>query len=402
MNYYRISFLALAVPIAMTSSLAQSKSFADDVAFLKKHVRVIVLSNGASAVALVPAWQGRVATSAFDAAKGAGNGWLNFEHISTGKFVPHINVFGGEDRFWIGPEGGQYSIFFKGGDPFDLAHWQTPPLIDTVPYAVSEQSPNAVTFRKAGTLFNYWGTRFDIEITRKVVLHDRAAVAKSVGVAIPAAVKVVGYETQNAIKNVGDKAWNKDTGLLSIWILGMLKHSATTTVVCPYRAGDEATMGPIVNDTYFGKVPANRLKIGDKAIYFRADGQMRTKIGLNPHRAMPACGSYDPARNLLTIVQYTKQNGATDYVNSMWEMQTNPYGGDVVNSYNDGPPAPGKKPLGPFYELETSSQAFALSPGKVGSHMQRTMHFSGSKADLDGIARKVLGVSLDEIVGAFK
>jgi hypothetical protein len=26
--------------------------------------------------------------------------------------VPHINVFGGEDRFWLGPEGGQFSIFF--------------------------------------------------------------------------------------------------------------------------------------------------------------------------------------------------------------------------------------------------------------------------------------------------
>ena len=27
----------------------------------------------------------------------------------------HVNVFGGEDRFWLGPEGGQYSIFFVKG-----------------------------------------------------------------------------------------------------------------------------------------------------------------------------------------------------------------------------------------------------------------------------------------------
>ena len=31
-----------------------------------------------------------------------------------------MNGFGGEDRFWLGPEGGQFSIFFKKDDPFDL------------------------------------------------------------------------------------------------------------------------------------------------------------------------------------------------------------------------------------------------------------------------------------------
>ena len=46
----------------------------------------------------------------------------------------------------------------------------------------------------------------------------------------------------------------------------------------------------------------------------------------------------------------------------MWEMQREPFKGDVINSYNDGPPAPGKPPLGPFYELETSSPALSLSP----------------------------------------
>jgi hypothetical protein len=34
--------------------------------------------------------------------------------------------------------------------------------------------------------------------------------------------------------------------------------------------------------------------------------------------------------------------GATDYVNSMWEDQKEPFSGDVVNSYNDGPTATGK------------------------------------------------------------
>ena len=86
-----------------------------------------------------------------------------------------------------------------------------------------------------------------------------------------------------------------------------------------------------------------------------------------------------------------------DSVNSMWELQDEPYRGDVVNSYNDGPPEPGAKPMGPFYELETSSPAAVLRPGETLGHRHRTIHLQGSEASLDPIARQVLGVSLEEI-----
>ena len=109
-------------------------------------------------------------------------------------------------------------------------------------------------------------------------------------------------------------------------------------------------------------------------IYFRGDGQYRSKIGLPPSRALPLAGSYDAAGQVLTLVQYTRPADATNYVNSMWEIQREPYKGDVINSYNDGPPAPGKPPLGPFYELETSSPALSLGPGRA-LHA-RPPHFS--------------------------
>jgi len=87
----------------------------------------------------------------------------------------------------------------------------------------------------------------------------------------------------------------------------------------------------------------------------------------------------------------------------MWEIQENPFGGDVVNSYNDGPPAPGAKPLGPFYELESSSPAAALNPGETLTHVHTTIHFQGKDgADLDEIARKIFGVGIEEIANAFK
>jgi hypothetical protein len=85
----------------------------------------------------------------------------------------------------------------------------------------------------------------------------------------------------------------------------------------------------------------------------------------------------------------------------MWETQREPYKGDVINSYNDGPPAPGKPPLGPFYELETSSPALDLSPGQRYTHVHRTFHLVGPEGDLDRIARAIFKIGLAELTNAF-
>jgi hypothetical protein len=139
----------------------------------------------------------------------------------------------------------------------------------------------------------------------------------------------------------------------------------------------------------------------DSTIFFKGDGQYRSKIGIPPRRAFDVAGSYDAAAHVLTLVQYTLPAGASRYVNSMWEIQREPYKGDAINSYNDGPPAPGKPPLGPFYELETSSPALELAPGERYTHVHRTLHLSGSDDDLDRIARATLKVGLADISGAF-
>ena len=89
-------------------------------------------------------------------------------------------------------------------------------------------------------------------------------------------------------------------------------------------------------------------------------------------------------------------------MNSLWIIQDNPYGGDALNSYNDGPPSPGAKPLGPFCEMETSSPAAALAPGKSLSHVHRTLHLSGSEEALNRVALATLGVSLKDIQSALK
>jgi hypothetical protein len=397
--------LALAAGCAKAPKAPEGILFKDDLAFLEAHTKPIVLSgpDGQAQVAVNPDLQGRVMTSTAAGPGGLSFGWINRELLTSGVNNPHINAFGGEDRFWLGPEGGQFSIFFKKGDPFDLDHWWTPPAINEGAFDIAAQEKGRVHFRKVMRLANYSGTEFDLEVNREVRLLGAAEV-EALGVPIPAGVKMVAFASDNSITNAGASAWTKDNGLLSIWILGMFNPSPETTIVIPFKPGPEAELGPVVNDAYFGKVSADRLVVRDKdgVLFFSGDGKYRSKIGISPARVKPFAGSYDAANEVLTIVHLTVPAGATDYVNSMWEIQEKPFGGDVVNSYNDGPSAPGAKPLGPFYELESSSPAAALGPGGTLRHVHTTMHFQGPDKALDAIARKVLGVGVEEIEKVFK
>lgn len=396
-----LAALALA-GCAPTDSGTEVGTFADDMAFLQEHTEVVVLEDrsGEGQVVVLPAMQGRVMTSTAGGPGGSSFGWINRELIASGETLAHMNPFGGEDRFWLGPEGGQFSIFFEPGVPFDLDHWQTPAPIDTEPFELVSQSRDSAALRKTMRLENYSGTSFDVQVDREVRVLDREQALEKLSVPVGPSIRMVAFESNNRITNVGSERWRKETGLLSIWILGMFNPSSQTTVVIPYRVGPESQLGPVVNDAYFGKVPASRLVAKDGVLFFSGDGQYRSKIGLSAQRAKDIAGSYDAAGKVLTVVQYNKPNDVSDYVNSMWELQDEPYNGDVINAYNDGPPEPGAKPLGPFYELETSSPAAALAAGQSIIHTHRTFHLMGEEAELNPIAQALLGVGIAEITSA--
>ena len=385
-------------PTTMGDDLRRYQS---DVDLLRSRLDVVELVDGTgrARVAIVPAYQGRVMTSTADGLEGWSLGWINQELVTSGETLEHMNPYGGEDRFWLGPEGGQYALFFGKDAPFDLEHWQTPPLIDTEPFDLVESDERQATFRRQSSLVNRAGFTFDLQIDRTVRLLLPDAVSDRLGAEVPEGVDMVAFETENRVTNVGEVPWTKETGLLSIWVLGMFPPSDRATVVIPYVPGPEDELGSIVNDAYFGEVPGERLFVGEGVLFFRADGRHRSKIGLSPRRARPVCGSFDPVRSVLTLVWLTIPEGASDYVNSMWETQEEPFGGDVVNSYNDGPPEPGAKPLGPFYELESSSPGLALEPEESHTHVHLTAHLQGSADALDPVARAVLGVGLSEVEG---
>ena len=381
-----------------------TSQFESDLTFLRQNTDVVVLSDasGTAQVVVAPEYQGRVMTSTIGGPDAPSFGWIGRAAIAARQRQPHINVFGGEDRFWLGPEGGQFSLYFKQGDPFDLDHWQVPDAIDWGKWDVDSQSASTVRFRKRISLVNYTGTGFDMEVDRTIRLLTAKDFAAYFGEPLGDGVRMVAFESSNTVKNIGRDAWLPKSGLVSMWILGMFTPSPDTTIAIPFVGGPESALGPVVNDAYFGKVPDDRLRVKGSVVFFRGDGQYRSKIGLSPLRARPVAGSYDGERRVLTLVQYTRPSDAEAYVNSMWEIQREPFKGDVINSYNDGPPAPGKLPLGPFYELETSSPALGLSPAHQHTHVHRTFHLVGPVADLDRIARATLGVGLAELTGAFR
>lgn len=353
--------------------------------------------DGMSRLLMIPAYQGRVMTSTTGGEQGTSYGWINHKFIASGEVDPQFNSFGGEERFWIGPEGGPFSWFFKNGEEQVYANWNVPSIIDTDVYDVESKTDRSVVFTKHAVLKNASDVEFKIGFRRTVKILSKEEASAVLGVQIPDEVKALVYSTENELTNEGVESWTKQTGMPSVWLLGCFTPTPTTTVLIPYREDCE---GRIVKDDYFGQVPADRLKVEDGMVYFKIDGEYRAKIGLPKGSAKDLCGSYDSEKHVLNILKYTVPEGETDYVNSQWGAQEDNFGGDVINSYNDGPTDTGVI-MGPFYEIETSSPGAALAPSASLAHTQYTMHLEGPESALSAIMEAVFGVDAATVKSAF-
>ena len=388
----------------------KTMNFQSDIEFLQKYTNIILLRKGLAAVAVAPAYQGRVTTSTFEEESGPSFGWINRPVISQGilseserkgTLQEHIHVFGGEERFWMGPEGGQYALFFKPGVSFDFNNWKTPAAIDTDSYEVVAQQEDSVSVHHVCDFRNHSGTHFLVGIDRTVSMLQENDLEVVLGQKVPQGLEFVGYKSENRITNRGKEPWDPENGLLSIWILGMYNPSPSTTIIIPLRAEKETDSLGRVNDAYFGPVPPDCLYVRNDTVFFRGNGQRRGKIGVGPKWSKGVAGSYDAVGKVLTLVSYDVKDAPAGYINSMWQFQDKPYAGDVINAYNDGPPDQGGVPLGPFYELETSSPAAALQPNETMQHVQQTWHLKGSEEQLKALAYRLLNADLSEIEEGF-
>ena len=373
-------------------------TFGFDLQFLKKyHKDLILLGDGSDAgaqIIILPAYQGRVMTSTADGIGGMSFGWINYDLIDSNKEEEHFHAFGGEERFWLGPEGGQFSIFFKKGDPFDFDHWYVPKAIDTEPFILVSSSKTEANFQREMYLKNYSGFEFNLMVNRHIRLLSKTEIPLLLGFPLPENLQIVGFESNNSITNTGNTPWTKEKGLLSIWILSMFNAGNKTTIAVPYKQGNENDLGKLVTDDYFGKVPVDRLKIKNGVIFLNADANYRSKIGISPKRALPILASFDQVNGVLTIAQFSLPEFPADYVNSLWEIQEKPFDGDVVNAYNDG--LIDGKQMGKFYELESSSPAATLNVGESMHHLHRTIHLKGNSNELNEITKTLLGIHLSE------
>ncbi len=388
-----------------TETKGEEMSYGEVREFIAKHTNLVELSDpGGARVAVCPEWQGRVMTSSCGGNDGTSFGFVNRGFVEWGQLDKRFNNYGAEDRMWLSPEGGRFSLWFAPGAEQTLDHWYTADNMNNGAYElVAPPDSSTCRMKREMKLQNASGTQFDFAVTRDVRLlgtDDLASLfGEAAGLMQGDDVKLVAYETANSISNNGP-AMTREGGLVSIWMLGMLNAGPETVIVVPYRPGDESELGPVVKSDYFGEVPAERLKVLPEAILFRADAKFRAKIGTSQRRAKNVLGSIDFAAGTLTIVQFTMPDDPTkhDYMNNMWGFDTPaPYVGDVANAYNDGPPEPGGEAFGSFYEIESLSPAAALATGESLTHCHRTLHLQAEPEKLDAISRAVFGIGLDAV-----
>lgn len=385
----------------MTKTDVKEGSYAYDANFLNEHkIGFVELTSqdGNSRVMVAPSLQGRVMTSSASGEEGTSFGWLNYRFIEKGEKSDQFNPIGGEERFWLAPEGGPFSLYFAKGKEQVYDNWHVPAVIDTEAYKAVAQSDSAISFEKETSLVNAMGTTFDMKIQREVKLLTKAAVERGLDIAIPDGLSFVAYQTDNKVTNTGKDKWNKDKGLVSIWLLSQFTPTPSTTVFIPYKQDVE---GRLLNDSYFGKIPAERLIVKDGVVYFRIDGKYRSKLGMSPKRAKGICGSYDSSKGILTILTCTMGDDQSVYLNGQWGKQDDPFDGDAINSYNDGPLDDGSI-MGPFYEVETSSPAVELAKGQTLEHVQKTIHIQGSPEQLNPIVKRLFGIDLSQVTSQFK
>lgn len=373
-------------------------TFGYDLNFLNENDSIVVLKNddGSAQLALSPKYQAKVFTSTAEGLNGKSFGWVNYKAFGK-PLDPHMNAYGGEDRLWLGPEGGKFSLYFKPGDSMVFKNWHTPAGIDSESWTLLKSDGKKASLNKEMELQNYAGTNLKIKLEREVEILEKTGIEKTLNISLDAKVSSVAFKTQNTIINNGTNEWTEKTGAPCIWSLDMFSPSPKTVIVIPYI---ESAAGKVATTDYFGEIAKDRITYKNGILLFKADGKSRGKLGIPPGRVKNVAGSYAADQNVLTITMFDIDNKAK-YLNQEWTPEKDPFSGDAMNAYNDGPLADGSQ-MGPFYEIESVSPPTFLKSGEKHTHMHSVFHFTGDKTALNEIATKVLGVSLDEIAGAFK
>ncbi|MEM0994515.1 MAG: DUF6786 family protein [Bacteroidota bacterium] len=360
-------------------------TFGYDLARLQAIEGLEVLEDGDAMIAVSGPFQARILTSTAKGKTGSSYGWVNFGLIEKDTHGVTMAYLGGESRMWFAPEWGPNALFFPKGVEQVSSNMLAPAALNNNKFKEISRKDNTLNFGGELQITNNNGYTFDLAVERSISLLSDAAIAQALNITLSEQLAAVGFSASTIVKNMGRDTFSRDSGLIAIWELGCMLTSPDNRVIIPLREATDSIT------EYFTPI-AERVRIKDGVVYYKADALGINKIGIPPQYAKNVMGSYDPSKQLLNIVTFSFERDRF-YVNSVPD-NTTPYQGDVINIFNG---VLDETAQIPFYEFESSSSAKELQPQQTMQHRQTTYHFEGEKAVLNEIAQKVLGVSLDEI-----
>lgn len=361
-------------------------TYQDDLLILQEHTEVIELTNskGQARLMISPEYQGKVLGSTSEGLLGSRNGWLNKKALAAKDY----NGIGGEDRIWIGPLGGQYSLYYQQIKPLNEENWKVPSALNQS-FEVVSLSDTEIEMQNEMRMTNFKGNSFDLKLKRKIKLLTTGSVEENLQVSLSADSKFVAFESSHMLTNTGNEPWVKENGLLSLWSLSMLEGSENSLVIIPLK--EDADLQHIYQ--YLGPLDSSRLQVKNHVLLFKADGKYRSKIGIPSQFAPSVYASYSKEKKRLSIVQYQKNTDSL-YFNSNATVQENPYKGEAIPIYNHGTMDYSPTTETSFYELESCSPMRELLPGDSLTHFHRVYHFSGNPEELSQLCKQLLGIEL--------
>ena len=384
---------------------ADKWKFGMDLDFLEQNADCVVIGENDSYVAISPSLQGRVMTSTLEGNEGYSLGWINRQLIVDGGSEANMAPLGGEDRLWVGPEGTEYSLFFKSGELFVSENWKIPAPISKEKWTLVSSSKYQAKLEKEQELLDFLmamftnmkGQKFDVLLNREISFIKKPDASKILGYEIPDSVKMVAFQSVNRITNKGDKTWSAQTGYLNLSVMSCFHANKSTYAFIPYKQGAAKELGDIIVDTYNETVGTDRLSIAPDFVRMRVDANKIGEITMNPKRTKGIIGSYDSERNILTIVTFVLPGNAKKYMPANLRRTNDIFDGDAISVFNNGPAHQGAFNALKFFETASYSPAMALAPQKSQLHVQRTFHFQGSEYDLGNISESLLGVTIKQL-----
>ncbi|MCH2100424.1 MAG: hypothetical protein MK209_00660 [Planctomycetes bacterium] len=392
MRVRHVSYLIIPCLLASCASVLSEDrpSFLAEASWLEEEAGGRLILSGTGGFVYSPLLQGRVMTSTVDLSE-PGLGFVNREAIALRGEPAAFHNHGGVERFWIGPEGSQFSLYFDPGAPFVAELWRVPKDLDVGPFdevALGQMERDMV-------IRNRIGTEFTMRVGRHVEVPTQDEVESVVG-AVPPGSLWSAFRTINTVTNTGESAWSREGGLPCIWLAGMFLPGERSWSILPFRTDrEDPDGGPAVRSEYFGEpgavIDEKRLRFGRNFAILRTDSELRCKVGVRRNRARNVIAAFDPSTEVLTIVHFSPIDENAGYVDETWATGGDPYYGDVVNSYNHSGPES-------FFELESSSPALALAPGEGHTHRSTTMQFRfADEEHLSAAVRTALGLDWAEV-----